>query len=171
MIDHQKVLKLRPQLRAYASALCGNAADADDLVQEALARALSHHKAPIELDELRRWLFRIIRNLFIDNQRRQRVREEYSASHKRLFDEQPIEDNDQLDFLVLRQALESVSDDHREVLFLVDIMGMSYSEAAAVMDVANGTVMSRLSRARRAVMDRIEQSNVTPISMRRAWKR
>lgn len=171
MIDRPKILKLQCELKAYARAVCGNAADADDLVQEALARALSHGQAPAELNDLRRWLFRIIRNLHVDSQRRLRVREEYSASYKRLYDGQPIADNDQLDSVVLRQALESLSADHREVLFLVDIMGMSYSEAADVMEVANGTVMSRLCRARRAIIDRIEQSNVTSISARRAGKK
>ena len=67
----------------------------------------------------------------------------------------------------MRQAFEALSPNHREVIFLVDIMGMRYAEAGEVLDVAEGTIMSRLSRARRAMIDRLEGSNVSPMPRRR----
>lgn len=58
--------------------------------------------------------------------------------------------------VLIRRAFEKLPPDTREVLFLVDIMGLKYAEAAKVMDVPNGTVMSRLSRARRALLELVE---------------
>ena len=57
---------------------------------------------------------------------------------------------------MLRLAYEKLSPDYKEVLFLVDVMGMKYSEAADVMDVAHGTIMSRVSRARKALIDLVD---------------
>jgi acetyl esterase/lipase len=65
--------------------------------------------------------------------------------------------------LLVRQAFEALSPPHREVIFLVDIMGMRYQEAAQVLDVAEGTIMSRLSRARKALIGKLEESNVSPL--------
>ena len=171
MSDERKILKLQPELKAYARAVADDVDIADDLVQEATVRALAHDKAPSAEKDLRHWLFRVIRNLYVDSKRRMKVRTEYSVSFKRLYDEQPIFDDGPLTNILLRQALESLSSEHREILFLVDIMGMSYAEAADLTGVAKGTVMSRLSRARRALLEQLDQSNVTPIDKKPSRKR
>ena len=170
MVDHDKILRLRPQFTAYAYALCGDACDGDDLVQEAIARALESGKVPDALDDMRHWMFRVIRNLYIDRQRRKKVRSEYSASYKRLIDGEPVVEEDRLGSILIRQAMEALSPNHREVLYLVDVMGMSYAEAASVMAVAPGTVMSRLSRARKAMVEQLDGSNVRPMRARRIRK-
>jgi RNA polymerase sigma-70 factor (ECF subfamily) len=170
MADHRRLLKLRPQLLAYARTICGEADEADDLVQEALVRALSSDGAPDAAGDLHFWMFRIIRNLYLDNRRKSKVRAEYSAGQERLLNDDPTIGGDPLAGILVRQVLESLSSDHREVLFLVDIMGMRYAEAARVLDVAEGTVMSRLSRARRAMIERMDSSNVTPMKKVRRRK-
>jgi len=141
---------LLPDLRAYARSLSVSADAADDLVQDAIERALKAEARPVEPCELRPWIFRVIRNLHYDELRRARVRREYVTREKRLFlGAGPIPD--QARDVLLRLAFERMPAEKREVLFLVDVMGLKYAEAAEVMGVARGTVMSRLSRARQAL--------------------
>lgn len=141
---------LLPELRAYAVAICSSRDDAEDLVQDAIERALRAEGRPRVLDELRPWMFRVIRNLHYDELRKRRVRREYLAAEKRLSDEAGSSDTAR--DVLIRIAFEKLPPDTREVLCLVDIMGLKYVEAAKVMDVPTGTVMSRISRARKALM-------------------
>ena len=76
---------LLPELRAYARSLSAGADAAEDLVQDAIERALQARTRPEEITELRPWMFRVIRNLHYDELRRARVRREYIAREKRLF--------------------------------------------------------------------------------------
>ncbi|HUS55753.1 MAG TPA: sigma-70 family RNA polymerase sigma factor [Thermohalobaculum sp.] len=135
-------------LRRYASALVGNHADADDLVQEALKRALVYFDGDREIENLRAYLFTILH----------RVRIDLLKQKSRMGVQIPVEDlalvavsASQGDRFACRQAVEAIrhlSEEHREVLLLVGVEGMSYREAAEVLDLKIGTVMSRLSRAR-----------------------
>jgi RNA polymerase sigma-70 factor, ECF subfamily len=163
---NDQIGRLRPQLVAYASVICRNADQAEDLVQDAIERALAAPAAPKDLVDLRPWMFRVIRNLYIDDLRKARVRTEYASHHKRLSDEDPREDGDPLRDLLVRQAFEALSPRHREVVFLVDVMGMRYSEAGNVLGVADGTIMSRLSRARQTMLAQLDESNVSPFPRR-----
>jgi len=142
---------LLPELRAYSRSICHSRDDADDLVQDAIVRALRIDSRPDKLDELRPWMFRIIRNLSIDELRKKRVRREYFQAQERLSGNMSSGADVARDTL-LRLAFEKLPPKTREILFLVDIMGMKYGEAADVMGVPNGTVMSRISRARRALL-------------------
>jgi RNA polymerase sigma-70 factor (ECF subfamily) len=166
LTTHNRLLRLRPQLLAYARAVCGSYDEAEDLVHDAVERALTAHNVPGSIEELRPWMFRVLRNLNIDRQRKIRVRTEYAAQHKRLLDDAPVIGNDPLRSLLLRQALEGLTAEHREVVFLVDIMGLRYAEAASVLDVPEGTIMSRISRARQALFDGLDESNVAPMPKR-----
>ena len=85
------------------------------------------------------------------------MRREYLAVEKRLSDEAGI--SDAARDILIRMAFEKLPPDMREVLCLVDVMGLKYAEAAKVMDVANGTVMSRISRARKALLALVEGSD------------
>ncbi len=78
---------LLPELRAYASSICSPSDDAEDLVQDAIERALKADSRPARLEELRYWMFRVIRNLHYDELRKLRVRREYLAAEKRFSDE------------------------------------------------------------------------------------
>lgn len=141
---------LLPELRAYARSLCAHREAAEDLVQDSIERSLKSANAPATLPELRPWMFRVIRNLHHDELRKLRVRREYLAAEKRLSVYGAATPDHARDAL-FRLGYAKLPPEKREVLFLVDIMGLKYAEAAEVMGVAHGTVMSRLSRARSAL--------------------
>lgn len=145
---------LLPELRAYATAICASSNDAEDLVQDAIERALRAEERPAIIDELRPWMLRVIRNLHYDELRKRRIRREYLAAERRFSDEAGT--SDAARDILIRIAFEKLPPDMREVLCLVDIMGLKYAEAADVMNVANGTVMSRVSRARKALLALVE---------------
>jgi len=147
--------RLMPELRAYARSLTGQRDTADDLLQDALERALRAETRPRRRGDLRFWLFRVIRNLHYDELRKLRVRREYLAREKRLLHD-AREQTDIARDVLFRQAFERLPDEKREVLFLVDVIGLKYDEAAAVMGVAHGTVMSRVSRARQTLRAAVE---------------
>jgi RNA polymerase sigma-70 factor, ECF subfamily len=137
-----------PQLRRYARALTGDRAWADDLVQDATERALNRAKSFHAGTNLRAWLFTIMRNLFIDQLRGRRdiAVDDETAPWRHM-----AAPRGEIDGLVLRdvqRALYCLPVEQREVMLLVCVEEMSYQEAAVVLNVPAGTVMSRLSRAR-----------------------
>ncbi len=148
---------LLPELRAYSRFITAGGDDAEDLVQDAIERALRAPERPTVLASFRPWMFRVIRNLHYDELRKRRVRREYSDSLARLSRDAPQTEDHARDVLI-RRAFDKLTPEYREVLFLVDILGMRYAEAAEVMDVPIGTVMSRVSRARRALLNLVEGS-------------
>ena len=145
---------LLPEFRAFATAICASGEEAEDLVQDAIERALRTDRRPASLAELRPWMFRVIRNLHYDELRKRRVRREYLAAERRLSNEAGA--SDMARDILIRMAFEKLPPEAREVLCLVDIMGLKYAEAAKVMDVPDGTVMSRISRARKALLDLVD---------------
>ena len=136
-------------MRRYARALCGDFSEADDLVQECLARAVSRRKLWIGHRGIRPWLFTILHNIFVNGLRRQvnsRVvgtAEDYAQS---------VASDQDADLLCavsdFEKALQQLSTDQREVLLLVGLEQMSYQEISKITGAPVGTVMSRLSRAR-----------------------
>lgn len=138
-------------LRRFATALVGNAADADDLVQEALKRALVYLDGERQIDNLRAYLFTILHNVRIDALKRDaRAGRQVPVEDTQLISEAAS----QADRVACQEtlgAMQRLSEEHRQVLLLVGVEGMSYREAADVLDLPIGTVMSRLSRARTAL--------------------
>jgi len=143
---------LLPELRAYARSICGSMDDAEDLVQDAIERSLRTENVPSKLQDFRPWMFRVIHNLNIDELRKRRVRKDYSKSEEHL-NQNAFYRNVAVQDTYLRMAFDKLPSDMREILFLVDIMGMKYKEASLVINVPDGTVMSRVSRARRALAE------------------
>jgi RNA polymerase sigma-70 factor (ECF subfamily) len=146
-----------PALRRYAVALAGNAALADDLVQDSIERALRQSAQLREPGRLPGWLRRILHNLYIDEIRRRRTggkQEDITelANHMELSVPAP-ESLKTRDFL---KTLNSLSFEHRQILLLAGLEDLNYREMAAELDIPIGTVMSRLARARerlRAIME------------------
>lgn len=145
--DAQVVAQL-PQLRRYARVLTGDAAWADDLVQDAAERALSRSASFRPQSNLRAWLLTILRHLYIDQLRGRREVpvDDDSAPWRTL--EAPRGEVDGLVLRDLQRALYLLPAGQREVLLLVCVEELSYGEASVVLGVPCGTVMSRLSRAR-----------------------
>lgn len=139
-------------LRRYALLLVGDAADADDLVQECLLKVVAQARAWRPVRDLKAYLFTTLHNVFVDGHRRRRVRASEVPVESALAD--LIAPPSQTAWLEVRElvaALKKLPPDQRQVVLLVGLEGMSYHEAAEVLAVPIGTVMSRLSRGREAL--------------------
>ena len=135
-----------PRLRRYARALTGDAARADDLVQDTLERALAKLNLWQPGSDLRAWLFTLMHNVYMNQIRAARPPE--SALDEAL--DVPVSGG-QMEALGARDihaALARLPDQQREVMLLVGLEQFAYAEAAQVLGVPVGTVMSRLARAR-----------------------
>ncbi len=157
---HDRLIELMPQLKAYAFALVRDRDRAGDLVQETAARALAARNVPADARSYRAWLFAILRNAAIDLLRHARLEEgdplgETSPTW-------PLDDS-RVAIITVRQALATLTPEAREILALVDVAGFTYAEASEFLDVPVGTVMSRLSRARAALLSAVETTTVHPL--------
>lgn len=159
----RKVAALRPELVAYATSLTRNHSEAEGLVQEAIIRALEARSHPLKMEDLRPWMFRVVKNIFIDRQRKERVRREYSDAASRLLSDSTSYSDDPVNALIVRQAFEKLVSRDREILCLIDILGLTYEQAATVIGSPIGTVMSRISRARKAMRENMDETNVYPL--------
>jgi RNA polymerase sigma factor (sigma-70 family) len=148
-----------PALRRYARTFVRDAGAADDLVQDTLERAISRWHQRRSDGDTRSWLFTILHNLAVNHLRR-------AARRGR---EVPLDDAGDSDVAVpstqedaLRRddilgAVGQLPDDQRGVLLLVSIEDVSYAEAARILDIPIGTVMSRLARARTRLLGLLEE--------------
>lgn len=136
-----------PRLRRYARALTGRADAADDLVQETLQRALEKWRLWQRERDLRPWLFSIMHNLHVDGRRRDH-RVDFCADDDLPVPMQRASQADALELRDLERALALLPPEQREVLLLVGLEELSYAEVARALQIPQGTVMSRLSRAR-----------------------
>ena len=160
-MGRRKILvELREELRAFAMSITQRHDQADDLVQEAIARALSSPNLPTQRSDLRAWTLRTMRNLHIDLMRKKSVRLEYEGEVARFTKEAATPGLSPVDRMIVRQAFERLSPDHREILCLVDVLGMRYAEVATVLEIAEGTVMSRVSRARAKLLQEMVAAKV-----------
>jgi len=137
-----------PSLRAFAISLCGNVDRADDLVQEALLRALANLNSFEPGTNMSAWLFTILRNLFRSEYRkRRREVEDVDGSYAEQLTFSP-EQSTRLEINEFREALKALPAEQREALILVGASGFSYEEAAKICGCAVGTIKSRVNRAR-----------------------
>ncbi len=151
--DEDELLELLPRLRRFCFSLTGTWHDADDLMQATVKRLLE--KPPPQEVILAKWMFRVCKNIWIDEVRSRKVR---AAT--------PIDDApeaaatdgergvmDRIMFEQVNQSMAALPDDQRVVVSLVAVEGYSYKEAAEMLGIPIGTVMSRLSRARGTLAD------------------
>ncbi|HET7450924.1 MAG TPA: RNA polymerase sigma factor [Gaiellaceae bacterium] len=141
------------RLYRAAWALCGSREDAEDLVQETYARVLARPRLLRHEDDLG-YLLRALRNTFL-NQRRsegRRLRPAPLPDELELADPKAVRPEVAFEAAEIHAAISALPDDFRDVLVAVDIAGLSYKEAARALRIREGTVMSRLYRARRQVV-------------------
>ncbi len=156
MAEHEDTFKQElvaaiPHLRAFARSLCNDPTQADDLAQEALAKAWKARASFEPGTSIKAWTFMILRNQFYSEKRRSwrtAPLDVEMAENTLLANDDPTAP---MDLLELRTALGKLPDDQREALILVGAGGMAYEEAAQVCQCAVGTIKSRVSRARRAL--------------------
>ncbi len=155
------LVTLVPKMRRFAYSLSGNRADADDLVQAACEKALKNFEQFRVGTRMDSWMYRIIQTLWIDDRRRARHRgeavdpEEAGLSDHGKSAQLP---EDRMMLASVRAAMAELPQAQQAVLALVAIEGLSYREAADVLDVPVGTVMSRLARAREALLPKLGES-------------
>ncbi len=149
-----------PKLRRYARALVRDQSSADDLVQDALTRALSKSHLWQEGTDLRAWLFTILHNQYVNHVRRG-VREGISVGLSETETRLTAGPSQQarLQLRDLDRALARLPEEQRQVILLAGLEGMSYDEMAEVMDVPVGTIRSRLSRGRDALRTLMGEEN------------
>ena len=150
----EQIAELLPRLRRFAYGLTRSRADADDLVQSALERAVARIEQWEPGTRLDSWLFRIVQNLWIDERRAQRRRGLEVGGEELLEmvgDDGRTTVERQLMLDDTQRALQSLPDEQRAVVLLVSVEGLSYAQAADVLAVPVGTVMSRLARGRKAI--------------------
>src|SRR6266404_1972019 len=169
----EEALALADQVYRVARHLAGSSEDADDLVQDTYARAFRSWRQYTPGTNLRAWLLRILTNLNIDKGRRQQRTPDtqpleegdyylYNRLESTMPDENPDEERviDRLSQNSVVEALAEVPHDFRDVLVLVDIGEFSYAEAAQILDIPVGTVMSRLHRGRRILKQHLAEKAV-----------
>jgi RNA polymerase sigma-70 factor (ECF subfamily) len=168
----EEVLELADQVYRVARRLVSTREEAEDLVQETYVRAFRSWRSYTPGTNLRAWLFRILTNLNIDRARRaqrtpetQPVEEGDYFLYNRL--EQTVPEDENAERIVERlsqdsivQALSAVPHDFRDVIVLVDIGEFSYQDAAQILDIPLGTVMSRLHRGRRILKRELAEEAV-----------
>ena len=150
----QMAMPLFDQLYNFAHWLTGSQADAEDLVQETYARALKGFGSFAAGTDFRAWMYRILRNTFLTSRSGLAAKRTMSLEEDV---EEPVSAELTPELMLLRQegratvlnALAALPVDSREVLLLFEMEEMSYREISEVLDVPIGTVMSRLSRARK----------------------
>ena len=156
----RELLTLLPRLRRFARALARDAADADDLMQVALERALQARDQWAPGTRLDSWMMRIVRNCWIDEARsRSAARPHLRARGGRRSWSAPTRirrSSCRAEMHDVDRAMGSLPPEQREVIALVLVEGLAYREAADLLDIPMGTLTSRLTRGRQALAQMLE---------------
>ncbi len=148
-----QLLEILPRLRRFSRSLTRNEADADDLLQMALERALKRAEQFQPGTRMDSWMYRILKNIWIDEIRaRSRRAETFAPEEAGLgigADDPDFEKR--IRAMSVEQAMDTLPDDQRIAVSLVLVESLSYKEAAAVLDIPMGTLTSRLARGRQAL--------------------
>ena len=155
MAFEQELLALLPRLRRFARGLARDAADADDLCQAAIERALKSRdqwQAGTRLDS---WMYRITRNIWIDNRRavaRRGIHDDIDDGVMQIADDSHARMEASMELGDVDRAMARLPAEQREAVVLVLIEGYAYREAAEILEVPVGTLTSRLVRGREALV-------------------
>ena len=159
-----ELIALIPHLRTFSRALCGRRAIAEDMAQEALAKAWRSRDRFEPGTNLKAWLFTILRNEFCSHARRG-WRETHWDSYKGERIAAPADEQEwAINLADTARALEGLSEGQREALILVGAGGFSYEDAAEICGTAMGTVKSRVARARIALLNILDGDKPLPPS-------
>lgn len=152
------MVALLPRLRAFARALARSSEAADDLVQSTCEKALQAGDSWSPGTRLDSWMYKIMQNQWIDTRRRERPQSPLDDPRTALVasDDGPRIAEARLTLADAAEVIAGMPEDQRAVLVLVCVEGLSYREAGDVLEIPIGTVMSRLSRARRTLIDALE---------------
>ncbi len=159
----QLALPLLPSLYSHAFWLCRNHAEAEDLVQETISKSLRAFVSFQPDTNFKAWIFRILRNTFLTSRTGIATsRTVFLEDHLDLletFDDGPTPEDHLIRLnnqAAVNEALHQLQPPLREILLLCDVEEMKYKDIALVLDVPIGTVMSRISRARRTLLQLLQ---------------
>jgi RNA polymerase sigma factor (sigma-70 family) len=151
----RELSRLLPRLRRFAHALSRDSAEADDLTQMTVERALRSRQQWQEGSRLDSWLYKVMRNLWIDTVRARGRRQRFEAppeEAERVGDDPREAMDSSLELQRAMAAMQHLPEEQREVVALILIEGFGYREAAELLDLPIGTVSSRLVRGRNALL-------------------
>lgn len=146
-----QIAALLPRLRRFGRTLAHTREDADDLVQMAVEKALTRTDQWTPGTRLDSWMFRIMQTTWIDEVRSRERRSQTFVPEEEGVHVGVASNDAQIDAMAVRKAIAQLGDDQRVVVGLVLVEGLSYQEAAGVLDIPVGTLTSRLARAREAL--------------------
>ena len=148
-VFREDVVALMPELRAFARSLvAGNAALADDLVQDTLLNALQAQDQFEPGSNLKAWMFTILRNRFFSLRSRKHVSSEVSSNDLESLASVAPEQESRIEVAAFKRAFRMLKPEHREVLVLTVIQGLPYEQVASICGCQVGTIKSRVNRAR-----------------------
>jgi RNA polymerase sigma-70 factor (ECF subfamily) len=158
--DNQLITEME-KLRRFALRLTKNNADADDLLQNTILRAYEKKHLFEENSNVFSWTSKIMYNLFVSGYRR-KVKFESQYDPEPILEKTEIVSNQNDKILVqeVGEAMNKLSQDHRDILVMVCVQGMKYEETAEALNIPVGTVRSRLSRARSLLQDVINDETL-----------
>ena len=161
----EQMIALLPRLRRFALVLTRSTDAADDLVQSAVERALSRLDQWQPDTQLDRWMFRIIKTVWINSRRSAAIRStEPIEDHTDAATVDGVREAEAIVSLAeVRQAFARLSPEHQQALLLVSVEGYTYNEAAELLGVPIGTVVSRLARGRAILMATASATGTTNI--------
>jgi RNA polymerase sigma factor (sigma-70 family) len=157
-----EIVALLPRLRRFGRGITRHREDADDLVQMAVERALARWDQWQPGTRVDSWMFRIMQNAWIDELRSRQRQHQILVAQAEGEEVASAASDAQIDALAVRKAMAQLGDDQRSVVALVLVEGLSYKEAAQVLDVPIGTLTSRLARARVTLQEILEPNGDNP---------
>ncbi|NKB28016.1 MAG: sigma-70 family RNA polymerase sigma factor [Rhodobacteraceae bacterium] len=157
-----QMIGLLPRLRRFALSLTRSGPDADDLLQDACTAALAKWHQYDPSQPFDRWMFRVLRNLWMSKLRKRKVRhgEGQVDAHDSAELRAPGDPDDQMTARQVRQKVADLESDLSQPMLLVCAEGYSYREAADLLGVPIGTVMSRIHRARKQLVSSLSSEVV-----------
>lgn len=165
---HKTLVSYLPQMRRFAYSLCGNRTEADDILHDAVEKALSRRVQLLKRSRIKGWLFQIVYREFIDERRRQARQATPDGNVLTLVHPVAASQESTSECRSVLEAMEDLPEDQRAALSLIAIEGFSYDEAARMLKLNEGTLRSRLARARKTLRD---QTGSTTSAERRAHLR
>jgi len=159
----KRLEEMRPRLYKMAYSWCHSGYLADDLVQDAMIKAMRNAKSLRDLNAMNSWLFTILSNCWRDYLRQQKPTDDIDSCTFTNDDTPELQQHRQNITDIVQQAITTLPQGQRQVLSLVDLERFSYTEVAEIIGIPVGTVMSRLNRARKALSNQLlelKQDNV-----------
>ena len=159
----RQLAQYRSRMYRLAYSWCGDAMLADDLIQDALSRAMSKKEQLKDHARIEQWLYRILHNCWMEHLRRNRPSIDIDSIQ--LVEElSPETDLSKLQVVdSVRHSIGRLPIGQRQVVTLIDLEEFSYSEVAEILEIPVGTVMSRLSRARKALKEDLFHLKAAPV--------